>query len=166
MREMRQLLRSVSPDVLQLNPDLVRRAPAPAKQLDQDMDDPAPFLGAHEEAEQRRLFDMVALYQERRPELRLLFHVPNGGWRSKATAGRLKDAGVRPGVPDLCLPVPRGFYHGLWLELKVRRRGARLTPEQRRWLDDLRRQGYWAEVCYGADAALTALLQYLRMGEA
>lgn len=53
------------------------------------------------------------------PELSMLYAVPNGGRRDKAEAAHLKRQGVRAGVPDLCLAVPKGKYHGLYIELKV-----------------------------------------------
>ena len=53
------------------------------------------------------------------PELALLFHVPNGGTRDAVEGRHLKQQGVKRGVPDLCLPVPSGRYHGLFLELKT-----------------------------------------------
>lgn len=52
-------------------------------------------------------------------ELALLHHIPNGGARSKATAGRLKAEGVKAGIPDICLPVPKNGYGALYIELKV-----------------------------------------------
>lgn len=103
-----------------------------------------------------------AAYQKRRyPELALLYAIPNGHWRHKATAGRLKAEGVRAGVPDLCLPVPRGPYHGLYLELK-RRCGGKLTDAQRDWLKHLSAHGYRAVVVRGADEAIQELERYLR----
>ena len=53
------------------------------------------------------------------PELAMLYAVPNGGRRDKAEAAHLKMQGVKAGVPDLCLAVPKGKYHGLYIELKV-----------------------------------------------
>src|SRR5699024_826416 len=52
------------------------------------------------------------------PALRWLHAVPNGGARNIVVARKLKAEGVQRGVPDLCLPVPRGPYHGLYIELK------------------------------------------------
>ena len=52
------------------------------------------------------------------PELALLHHIPNGGTRDAVEAKHLKQQGVKSGVPDLCLPVPRGQYHGLYIEMK------------------------------------------------
>ena len=62
---------------------------------------------------QAALFRWASLVSLRLPELRLLFAVPNGGHRHRAVAARLKDEGVKAGVPDLFLPVPRGAFHGL-----------------------------------------------------
>ena len=72
-----------------------------------------------EGAEQATLMDWAALMAGRWPELQLLFHVPNGGARGKAEAARMKRQGVKAGVPDLMLPVARGGYHGLFLEMKA-----------------------------------------------
>ena len=81
-----------------------------------------------EEQEQRLLLAWAA--RTGRPELRLLHAIPNGGKRLKSEAARLQAMGVKPGVPDLCLPVPRGKYHGLYIELK-RLYGGRVSPAQR-----------------------------------
>ena len=66
-----------------------------------------------EAQEQMTLFSWAAMQSGKYPELNLLYHVPNGGSRHKAEAGRLRAEGVKAGVPDLCLPVARGQYHGL-----------------------------------------------------
>ena len=111
--------------------------------------------------EQQTLFrwaDMLSA--SLRPELRLLYHVPNGGSREKREAARLRGEGVRPGVPDLCLPVARCGYHGLYIELK-RRSGGRVSPEQKAWLDRLSREGYLAAVCRGWDEARRVIEDYL-----
>ena len=57
----------------------------------------------------------------RYPELKLLHHIPNGGRRDPIEAKHLKAQGVKPGVPDLCLPVARGNFHGLYIEMKPKR---------------------------------------------
>ena len=67
------------------------------------------------------------------PELALLHHIPNGGKRGKAEAAKLKRMGVKPGVPDLHLPIARGGFHGLYVEMK-RLDGGRVSSEQRVWL--------------------------------
>ena len=99
-----------------------------------------------------------------RPELRLLYHIPNGGTRGKAEAGRFRAEGVRAGVPDLCLPVARGEYHGLYIELK-RTKGGKISEKQKEWLDALEKEGCCAAVCHGWDEAREKIETYLDGGK-
>lgn len=89
-----------------------------------------------------------------------LFAVPNGGERHRAVAAKMKAEGVRPGVPDLWLPSPRGRFSGLVIELK-RREGGRPSPSQLDWLNWLAEQGFLAVICNGADAAIDTIREYL-----
>ena len=61
-----------------------------------------------EHEEQVKVFTWARWAEAARPELALLFAVPNGGRRDKVTAGRLKAEGVKAGVLDIWLPVARG----------------------------------------------------------
>src|SRR6266404_5945156 len=90
------------------------------------------------------------------PELAMLFAVPNGGLRDKATAGKLKAEGVKSGVPDLCLPVARGVFHGCFIEMKKPgvKRGSK---DQGVWIGSLTSQGYFARVVSGVDEAIEVL---------
>jgi len=119
---------------------------------------------ATESVEQQCLFRWAAVSAAAHPELRMMFHIPNGGSRSRAEAGRFKAEGVKAGVPDICLPVPRGGYHGLFIELK-RTQGGVVSPEQTEWLEALRTQGYRAEVCRGWESAAHVIKEYLRQKE-
>ncbi len=116
-----------------------------------------------ESAEQQCLFRWAQVMQGRYPELSLLYHVPNEGQRSRAVGGRMRAEGLRKGVPDICLPVARGRYHGLYIELK-RQRGGRMFPEQAGWIDALNQQGYCACVCKGWEAAAAEIGKYLDGG--
>lgn len=93
----------------------------------------------------------------------MLYHVPNGGSRNKAEAGRFKAEGVKAGVPDLCLPVARGGFHGLYVELK-RLRGSKTSEDQIMWMEELTKQGYCVALCKGWEAAANAILEYLKGG--
>lgn len=95
------------------------------------------------------------------PELGLIFHIPNGGTRNKIEAINLKKQGVKAGVPDLFLPVPRGEFHGLFIELKYGKNKA--TIKQREWLIELSKQGYYAVVCNGFDEAKAVIESYIKM---
>lgn len=88
-----------------------------------------------------------------------VYHIPNGGARNPKEAYFLKLAGVRAGVPDLCVPVPRGAYHGLYIELKVGKN--RPTEAQKNWIERLRFYGYRAVVCYGATEAIAEIKHYM-----
>ncbi len=93
------------------------------------------------------------------PELKLLHHIPNGGTRDTIEANRLKLQGVKKGVPDLCLPVARGRYHGLYIEMKTDT--GTTTKDQDWWGAQLEEQGYYWEVCRGWENAVRVLEWYL-----
>lgn len=107
------------------------------------------------------IFDWCHLNRNRYPELELLFHIPNGGYRNIATAKRLKAEGVKSGVPDLLLPIARGGYHGLFLEVKTK--GGVVSNNQKWWLNTLREQGYLASVAYSFDEVVEVIKKYLEM---
>lgn len=113
-----------------------------------------------ESNEQQTLFEWARRMQGKWPELALLYHIPNEGKRSARTGARLKAEGLKSGVPDICLPVPKGEYHGLYIELK-RRKNARVTTEQLEWVERLAAQGYVAAVCRGCDEAISLITNYL-----
>jgi len=52
------------------------------------------------------------------PILELSFHCPNGGKRDIREASKFSSMGVRAGIPDWILPVPRGRFTGLMIEFK------------------------------------------------
>lgn len=89
-----------------------------------------------------------------------IFAIPNGGTRNKIEAANLKRQGVKRGVPDLCIPVARKGYHGLYIEMKYGKN--KTSAEQDLWIELLNRNGYLATVCWGADAAIKVIDDYLR----
>ena len=89
------------------------------------------------------------------------YHVPNGGFRNQREAANLKRLGVRPGVPDICIPVPNNLYHGLYIELK-RIGGSVVSDNQKMWIDLLNENGYLAKVCIGFDCAKNVIVEYMR----
>jgi hypothetical protein len=115
-----------------------------------------------ESAEQQALFEWAALQSGKYPELALLYHVPNGGSRNKVEAARLQAEGVKAGIPDICLPVARGGYHALYVELK-RQDGGRVSEFQKAWLEALAREGYRAVLCRGWEEASSAIKEYLTL---
>lgn len=120
----------------------------------------AKITAPSEQVEQISLMRWAECQKGAHPELKLLLHIPNGGARAKAEAGKFKAMGVKAGVPDLFLPVARGTYHGLWIELK-RADGGKTQAAQRGWIDALREQGYMAGVAHGWVEAAEKIMEYL-----
>ncbi len=75
----------------------------------------------------------------------MLFAIPNGGDRDPRVGAKLKQEGVRRGVPDLCLPVPNGVFNGLYIEM------------------NLGVCGFRVEVCHSHQAAIDTLNDYLSL---
>lgn len=115
----------------------------------------------NEAQEQRFLFQWANLAQQKYPELKLMHHIPNGGKRDVKTAINLKHEGVKAGVPDICLPVARGKFHGLYIELKVGKN--KPTPKQLEWIYSLEQEGYAVKVCYGWLEARETIENYLSL---
>ena len=87
-----------------------------------------------------------------------VYHIPNGGSRNRIEAANLKRQGVRAGVPDLCFPVPKGKYHGMYIEMKAGKN--KTTQNQDEWLELLKNNGYMTAVCYGFDEAKAVIDRY------
>ena len=95
------------------------------------------------------------------PELEMIFAIPNGANKSIATAMKFKREGLRSGVPDVCLPVPIGKFHGLYLEFK-RDHKQKLSPNQIEWAGKLERYGYKVRTVSDALTAEDIVKKYLR----
>lgn len=116
----------------------------------------------HNESEhQQALFAWAKLMQPQLPELALLHAIGNGNARTNAIQGaRMKREGVLAGVSDIMLPVARGCYHGLYIELKVK--GGVVSKSQEWWIEETRKQGYYSIVCYGWLEAKEVIEEYLK----
>lgn len=114
-----------------------------------------------EATEQERVVNWCGYNTDRHPELKLIYHIPNGGSRNELEAANLKRQGVKAGVPDLALPVALNGYHGLYIEMKF---GKNTTTKKQQWrLEQLQKQGYKTAVCYGADEAIDTIKEYLNI---
>ena len=89
-----------------------------------------------------------------------MYHIPNEAKRS-VVDGRIQNAmGRKKGVPDICIPVARGGFHGLYIELKSLT--GKPTQEQKQWLKTLTSEGYRATICYGAAQAIEEIKNYMK----
>lgn len=93
------------------------------------------------------------------PELFLLYAIPNGANKSKAVRALMWLTGLKPGVPDLCLPVARKGYHGLYIEMKSKI--GKLSPEQKIWIQKLTEQGYLVVTCNDPEDGKQILRDYV-----
>lgn len=108
---------------------------------------------------QTRFMVMCVDHEFEYPDLRFIFAVPNGGMRQRQTAIILKDEGVKRGVPDVCLPIPRGGFHGWWCEFKYSRN--KPSEVQEDFIAFLRLQGFYVLVSWSASEAIKDLIAYL-----
>jgi hypothetical protein len=111
--------------------------------------------------EQVAVFQWAALYQSKYPDLFFLNgSIMGGTGLTPAILNKLKKAGMKKGKPDINLPIARGGYIGLWIELK-RRGGPNPSQDQIIWLRALDHAGHLALCCKGSDAAISIIKQYV-----
>jgi len=96
------------------------------------------------------------------PKLKnLLFHVPNGGHRNIREAARLKSQGVRPGVSDLILLIPKGEFHGMCIEMKSEK--GKVSKLQNEWFMEVDSNGYYCFICHNFNLFKLKINQYLNL---
>lgn len=124
--------------------------------------DPAEYAKVGtEHAHQVALFIWASQHFDEFPELRFMFAIPNGGERNVKVASRLKAEGVKAGVADVFLPVPRlPRYNGLFIEMK-KPKGV-LRPDQRTFGKEMIARGYAFAVAYSWQHAAAYIAQYLK----
>jgi hypothetical protein len=110
-----------------------------------------------EHQQQTAVFNWAAHYAE----LRTMYAIPNGEMRSTLVAKRLKMEGVRAGIPDICLPVARGKYHALYIEMKAP--GGRVATHQELMHELLSRADNLVVVCRSTPEAIETICRYMGM---
>jgi len=91
----------------------------------------------------------------------LMVHVPNEGRRTKAERYSAKVLGILSGVPDLLIFDPRGKYHGLAIELKIKPN--KPTDSQARVLKDLAARHWSTAVVYDLDEGIKIVDDYFKL---
>lgn len=76
----------------------------------------------------------------------ILYAIPNGGYRTKTTARLMHAEGVLRGIPDLHLPIPKGGYASLYIEMKNGQKGV-LSDFQKETITRLQNCGNKVVVC-------------------
>ena len=116
-----------------------------------------------EHAEQVRLFGWararrtLAAY----PDMELLEGSMNGVPLGKVSAIKAKAAGMLKGAHDIRLPVKRGEFTGLSIELKV---GDNKPTKEQLWYGKaIERQGWKVCYCWGFESAKQQIIDYLEL---
>ncbi|WP_217521871.1 VRR-NUC domain-containing protein [Vibrio metschnikovii] len=91
------------------------------------------------------------------------FAVPNGGDRAARTASLMMYEGQKKGTPDICIPDPRGKYHGMFLEVKTEKGTA--SKEQKAKADLYRRRGYYVAIGKGFAQCHDEIAKYYNLPE-
>ena len=116
-------------------------------------------MKSREAQEQAVVISWCEMQKSKYPELDMIFSIPNGGYRNKIEASNLKKTGVKSGVPDLMLAVPKNNYYGLFIEMKWGKN--KCTPNQNKWILRLSKLGYKVKVCYSSIEAIDTIKEYL-----
>lgn len=88
-----------------------------------------------------------------------LHAIANGGSRHILEAVKLKKTGVRAGVFDLFLMIPKEVYHGLFIEMKSKK--GKLTEKQKEFQKRAESKNYCTFVAYSWLEAKDKILDYL-----
>lgn len=124
---------------------------------------PQPVKEASEDAIHLALMDHLATVPYKDGFLiDVAHHSPNGGTSSFRQKAKFKKMGTLNGMCDLQFFIPRGGYHGLFVELK-RERGGVVSQSQKDVMAMLDRQGYKTVVTRGLQASVEAIEEYMAL---
>lgn len=90
----------------------------------------------------------------------LFFHCPNEIRAKPQYLKKRKAMGVLSGVSDLVILEPRGKYHGLMIELKVK--GGKVSENQKEFIKQAEKRGYKGFVCWSVDDLIEIVDNYLK----
>ena len=91
---------------------------------------------------------------------KLLYCASAGGVRTSfKQAIKMKQTGYVKGFPDLFIYEPIEPYHGLAIEVKIKK--GRPTKPQLEWRDKLNKRNYVSEITYGFDETIEVIERYL-----
>lgn len=107
---------------------------------------------------QIEFFRQVPLFFPRLPD-KLLFAVPNGGSRHKIEAANMKRQGVKAGVADVILQIPKKGFASLCLEFKTN--DGRQSKDQREYQRQVEMAGSKYVIVRSVEQAIRELQQYL-----
>jgi hypothetical protein len=111
-----------------------------------------------EDIEQCKLFDWIRSKTDLKP---YCYHIANERLCTPMQGRLLKRKGVRAGVLDTKIAIPRGSYHGMYHELKVK--GKKPTVQQLEFMEDMSFQGYFCAWSIGFEESKKIIEWYLSL---
>lgn len=121
------------------------------------------YISHIEDSELIAFFDWIEWQIKKYPFLKVVHHVENERQCTPTQGNRRKRKGVRAGILDISAPIPRGFYHGLYIEMK--KEGGKISSEQNEIITYLKELGYYVAVAYSADEAINIFTRYMKLGK-
>lgn len=116
---------------------------------------------SHEEADiQSEFFAQAKIFFPMIPD-KLLFAVPNGGSRNKLEAINLKRQGVKSGVADVLLLIPKGGFASLCLEFKTKT--GKQSDEQKEFQEQAEKCGSKYVIVRSVKEAIEKVREYLKL---
>lgn len=114
--------------------------------------------------EQAEQILLCSWFAKKYPEIdSIFFHISNGTHVGAYRGSILKKMGVKPGIPDIFLAVPRyekrETFHGLFIEMKSKT--GKISPAQKLSHEKLREKNYKVEVCWSFMQARVIIQTYL-----
>lgn len=119
-------------------------------------------MSQNESMQQRALIKWASMQRIGIEDYRVsdfLYAIPNAAKRGPRLAAALKAEGLKAGVHDLHLPVPRPNFAGLWVEMKYGKN--KMTDEQLGWKCKMELVGHKCVTCYTWEDAKDAIINYL-----
>lgn len=107
---------------------------------------------------QTEFFKQLKIFFPTLPE-KLIFAVPNGGSRNKIEAVNLKRQGVKSGVADVILLIPKKGFASLLLEFKTST--GKQSPEQRTFQKQAEMCGSSYKIVRNVTQAIEVMRNYL-----
>ena len=112
-----------------------------------------------ESALQQQCLKWFAFQYPKLAESGLLFSIPNGANKTIAQAMKFKREGLVSGIPDLMLAVPKGIYHGLFIEMKSNK--GKPSANQIKMIGKLRDQYYYVDIINSFEQFTSLINKYL-----
>ena len=113
------------------------------------------------------IFNWIREHELKHPVLRTIFHTPNSFFGTNfGVITHLKKMGMRKGVYDIIVPVSKGNYAGLWIEVKKPK--GKLSLEQLQYIDLINNNSDHPtlfKTTYDAGEGIQIIKDYLKIKE-